>query len=100
MIQVIYRGILEKDNQEPFRQKWEQVTLSMQEKAKGSHGMMLLRNKDKPEEFMVVARWDSFDDWRNFWSGNITKSEVFKEMFLSATLISTEIFEEIQDLWQ
>ena len=100
MIQVIYRGIIKPDQEEPFRLKWEHVTKAMLEKARGSHGMQLLKNRDHPSEFMVVARWDSFDDWKSFWSGDLTRTEIFKDMFLSATLNSTEIFEEIQSLLQ
>src|SRR5438552_17685188 len=100
MVQVIYRGIIKPGQEDFFKDVWEQLTRAMLDRMKGSHGMALLRNHDNPREFMVVSRWNSFEEWRTFWTSDLTKSETFKEMFLAAEKITTEVFEEVKNLLQ
>jgi heme-degrading monooxygenase HmoA len=98
MIQVIYRGILHPDQEAFFKEAWEELTRNMLEKASGSHGMVLLRNQENPREFLVTSRWDSFEEWRTFWASDLTRTERVRQMFLSAGKVTTEIFEEIENL--
>ena len=100
MIQVMYRGFIKPGQEEFFKEAWEKLTRAALEQMKGSRGMALLRNHDNPSEFLVIARWDTFEDWRTFWSSDLTKSEWFKQMFLSAEKLTTEIFDEVKNLWQ
>jgi heme-degrading monooxygenase HmoA len=100
MLLVIYRGMIKSGQEEFFKEAWEKLTRAALEQMKGSRGMALMRNHDNPNEFIVIARWDTFEDWRVFWSSDLTKSEWFKQMFLSAEKITTEIFDEIKNLWE
>jgi len=92
MIHVIYRWQLVSGSDDLFRQWWHEGTSSIRRSQPGALGSTLLHSCDDPSSFVGVARWQSRESLEAFWSTGTLL------LFDGATLISSEIFEELDDL--
>lgn len=98
MIRAIYRWQVQPGTEEAFVQAWMRGTQAIRAKVKGAQGSRLLRNRREPSQFVAVARWDSFEAWQAFSSDQAPDPEAFARMSAVSTLVSTEVFDEVQDL--
>jgi len=92
MIRVIYRWRLVSGSDDLFRRWWHEGTSSIRRAQPGSLGSTLLQSSDDPSSFVGIARWQSRESLEAFWSTGTLLS------FDGATLLSSEIFEELDDL--
>jgi heme-degrading monooxygenase HmoA len=98
MIRVVYRFKVRAAQEEPFINAWARVTGKITETAKGAYGSQLFQSHDDRSEFIAVARWESIEDWRAFQKGERPDPEGGRKMRAAAELISTEVFDEVEDL--
>jgi hypothetical protein len=92
MIRVLYRWQLVSGTEDSFRRWWHEGTASIRRSQSGALGSTLLQSSDDPSSFVGIARWHSREDLEAFWSSGTLL------VFDGATLISREIFEELDDL--
>lgn len=93
MIRVIYEWQVQPENLEAFSEAWQQTTTLVREVYPGAHGSSLLKDSKDVNTVLTVARWNSEDDWRNFWSSD-NPPEV-TQMSKLARLKNIKIYEEI-----
>jgi heme-degrading monooxygenase HmoA len=92
MIRVIYRWRVDPDRREEFAAWWHAGTLRIRSTRPGALGSTLLAPSTDVLQFAAVARWRSREDVEAFWA------EPGGSPFDGAELISTETFEEVDDL--
>jgi heme-degrading monooxygenase HmoA len=92
VIRVIYRWQVDPDRREAFVDWWHEGTLRIRSTRHGALGSTLLEPNNDPSHFTAVARWRCREDLETFWAD--TDGSVFD----GAELVSTEIFEEVDDL--
>lgn len=95
MIRVIYRWQVEPDNFEEFKRTWSVTTHRIHESVPGALGSFLLRACESESEVLTVAKWDSLEDWKNFW-GNKNPKEM-EGMRKLGKRVSVEVYDEIED---
>jgi heme-degrading monooxygenase HmoA len=101
MIRVIYRWRVKPGKEEMFRHAWEKGTIAMRRTFKGAHGSLLLQSQKLSSEFTAIAKWDNEPDLlaarkSSLWPPD---PDATHSVHLAAgRTISTEIFEEINDL--
>ena len=93
MIRVIYEWKVKPENLEAFGEAWQQATTLVREVYPGAHGSSLLQDEDNITHVLTVARWNSRDDWGNFWTSD-NPPEVLK-MGQLAKLVSVKLYDEI-----
>ena len=98
MIRVIYRWQVQAGQEETFVRAWSRGTRTIRTTCKGAHGSVLLRSQRAPAEFLGIAQWESLQDCRAFWRRPHPDPEAFRVVAATATFLSREICEEIQDL--
>jgi heme-degrading monooxygenase HmoA len=92
VIRVIYRWRVESNRREAFVDWWHEGTLRIRSARHGALGSTLLEPSDDPLHFAAVARWRRREDLEAFWA------DPDGSVFDGAELVSTEIFEEVDDL--
>jgi heme-degrading monooxygenase HmoA len=92
MIRVIYRWRVDPDRREEFAAWWHEGTLRIRSTRRGALGSTLLAPNNDVLHFVAVARWRSWEDLEAFWA--VAGGSPFD----GAELISTEVFEEVDDL--
>ena len=100
MIRAIYRWEVQPGAEETFITAWSHGTRAIRTWIKGAYGSVLIRNRQRPSEFIAVARWESLEDWQAFSIEDLLQldSEAFERMAAVSTLVSTEVGEEVADL--
>ncbi|MBM6551802.1 antibiotic biosynthesis monooxygenase family protein [Marinomonas ostreistagni] len=93
MIRVIYEWYVVPENLEAFSEAWQQTTTLVREVYQGAHGSCLLKDSKDAHTVLTIARWNSEDDWRTFWSSE-NPPEV-TQMSKLARLKDIKIYEEI-----
>ncbi len=96
MARVIYRWQVASSNFEAFRDAWRRATNRIHESVAGAKGSFMLRSAEDSGEVLTIAKWDSIDEWKEFW-GNNDNPEAMEEMRRLAKRISVEAFEDIED---
>jgi heme-degrading monooxygenase HmoA len=92
MIRVIYRWRVDPERRDEFVVWWHEGTLRIRSTRPGALGSTLLTPTDDPLHFVAVARWRSREDLEAFWA------DPAGAPFDEAELVSTEVFEEVDDL--
>src|SRR5438132_232766 len=95
MIRVIYRWRVRPGEEASFRCAWERATTSIRANTRGARGSFLLQSRQSPGEYVTIAGWGSFEDWEAFWQG--ARPAEMQSMHNLAELLSTQVFDEIQD---
>ena len=67
MIRIIYHWKVDPENLEDFINIWKVTTNKIHEEVKGARGSSMIKNADDGTDIKTVARWDSLDDWKQFW---------------------------------
>nr|WP_298996192.1 antibiotic biosynthesis monooxygenase [uncultured Allomuricauda sp.] len=95
MIRIIYTWSVEPEKLNLFIETWKKTTNTIHEQVKGARGSFMIQNDNDTKEIKTVARWDSLEDWKNFWKGNNkTKMESMHKL---GHRVSVDIFKEIDD---
>ena len=92
MIRVIYRWRVDSVRRDDFASWWHEGTLRIRSTRPGALGSTLLAPTNDDAHFVAVARWHSNEDLEAFWA------DPGGQEFDGAELVSTEIFEEVDDL--
>ena len=95
MIRVVYEWQVSSENLVEFCEAWRDTTHIVRETYPGAHGSCLLEEESKPNHFLAIARWNSKEEWRDFWSTD-NPPEVIR-MSTLGELVSVKIFDEIGD---
>lgn len=95
MIRVVYRWKVQRADVAKFKTAWARATTAIRESTTGARGSIFLQSHQHPTEFVTIARWNKFEDWRAFWE-NETQTEM-QIMHSLAERLSVETYEEIED---
>ena len=95
MIRIIYKWKVQKSGREKFKTAWAKATTKIRASTAGARGSMMLHNREKPSEFVTIARWDSFESWQRFWNDPL-KNEM-QAMHEAGERVSVDAFDEIDD---
>ena len=95
MVRIIYSWKVSPGNLDLFIETWKKTTNKIHEEAKGARGSFMLQNDNDPSEIKTIARWDSLDDWKNFWHEG--KPDQMGSMHDLGVRTSVEIFKEVDD---
>ena len=98
MIHAVYRWQVTPGEERQFIRAWAEGTRAIRAQVKGAGGSLLMRQRDDPTAFMAVAQWESFEDWQAFSAADPPAPEAFRRAADISTLVTIEVFEEIQDL--
>lgn len=93
MIRVIYQWQVPPKNMEAFNEAWQKSTTLVREVYPGAQGSSLLKEHSDSTTVLTIARWNSEDDWRAFWSAD-NPPEV-TQMSQFGKLIGVKIYEEL-----
>ncbi|MCO4785199.1 antibiotic biosynthesis monooxygenase family protein [Marinomonas atlantica] len=93
MIRVVYEWHVSPENIAEFCDAWKSTTQIVRETHPGAHGSCLLEEDNKPSYFLAIARWNSREEWRDFWSTD-NPPEVIR-MSTLGKLISIKTYDEI-----
>jgi len=99
MIRVLYSYQVKAGQEKDFTDAWTRVTRTIKTTARGSRGAMLTRDVNDRQQFIVVGRWESLDDFKKFHNVGLAGSTAQKA--LEATLempVAMQIVEELSDL--
>ena len=95
MIRIIYTWRIGEDKLEAFIKVWKKATNKIHREVKGARGSFMLQNEKNKTEIKTIARWDSFDDWKNWWQDRTP--DQMKTMHGLGERINIEIFREVDD---
>ena len=95
MVRVVYRWQVPPEDFGAFTHTWRTTTNGIHATVPGAQGSFLLRSVDDPSEVLTIAKWDSFDAWREFWGNQ--NPEAMQRMRQLGTRVSVQAFEEIED---
>lgn len=98
MIHAVYRWTVTPGEEVRFRRAWADGTRIIRAHVRGAGGSLLLQKRDDPTVFMAIAQWDSFEDWQAFADSDPPAPHAFQQVAAVSNLVSTELFEEMQDL--
>lgn len=95
MFRVIYEWRVLADKMDEFQHVWRSATESIHESVEGALGSFMLQSSDTPEKVLTIAKWNSREDWEQFWGNrNPEKMQKMREI---AERVSVEAFDEIED---
>ena len=92
MIRVVYRWQVPAPRRDAFATWWHEGTLRIRAERPGALGSTLLRPVGDDEHMVAVASWRSTQELEAFWASAGGAG------FDGARLVSTEVFEEVDDL--
>ncbi|TPE47087.1 antibiotic biosynthesis monooxygenase [Maribrevibacterium harenarium] len=92
MIQVVYEWSVAPENVIEFREAWDHTTTIVRETYPGAHGSCLLEDKKQGAHMLTIARWNSEEEWRDFWTSD-NPPEVMR-MSQIANLVSVKVYRE------
>ncbi|WP_425641328.1 antibiotic biosynthesis monooxygenase family protein [Marinomonas gallaica] len=93
MIRVVYEWHVSPENIAEFCDAWKSTTQIVRETYPGAHGSCLLEEENKPNQFLAIARWNSKEEWRDFWSSD-NPPELMK-MSQLAKLKNVNVYNEV-----
>jgi len=95
MFRVIYEWRVPVDKMDEFQHVWRAATESIHESVEGALGSFMLQSSDTPEKVLTIAKWNSREDWEQFWGNrNPEKMQKMREI---AERVSVEAFNEVED---
>jgi len=95
MFRVIYEWRVPADKMDKFQNVWRSATESIHESVEGALGSFMLQSSDTPEKVLTIAKWNSREDWEQFWGNR--NPEKMRKMREIAERVSVEAFDEIED---
>ena len=95
MIQIVYRWQVPEENKRAFINAWAATTQEIRATTRGARGSFCIVGIDDPTEIVTIARWDEFDQWREF--VKTAKSETMAEMHRLATPLSHVAYQQVGD---
>ncbi len=95
MIRIIYSWKVKPENLEHFIETWKRTTNKIHETVEGARGSFMLQNDEDNSAIKTIARWDSLDDWKQFWQEG--KPGQMGSMHDLGKRVSVEIFREVDD---
>ena len=97
MLGVIYRWRVNADLETEFVSAWAGQTQLLRDNVNGALGSMLLRATDEQEVYVGIARWSDEDAWRERRGATGLNDEFTTAMDRTATLLSVELLDEVDD---
>ncbi|CAH0531941.1 hypothetical protein CTH30272_04210 [Allocatenococcus thiocycli] len=95
MFRVVYEWRVPIEKMDEFQDAWRLATESIHHSVEGALGSFMLHSYDKPEKVLTVAKWQTRENWEQFWENrNPEKMQKMREI---AERISVEAFDEIED---
>ena len=95
MIRVVYRWKVKEENFADFKKVWVRTTNHIHETVPGAPGSFMLRSPEDKTEVLTVAKWDSVESWKAFWSGENPAQMV--GMRALGERVSVTHYEEVED---
>jgi len=95
MIRIIYSWKVAPEKLALFIETWKKTTNRIHEEVEGAKGSFMLQNEKDSTEIKTIAKWDSLDDWKKFWTDN--KPRQMQLMHDLGERVSVEIFREVDD---
>lgn len=95
MVRIIYHWYVEPEQFEQFKNAWHLATNNIHKNVAGAKGSFMMQKQGSPTEVLTVARWDSLDQWENFWEGE--RPEEMQQMHELGERITVEVYEEIDN---
>lgn len=95
MTRIIYSWNVPLENLELFIETWKKTTNKIHEEVQGARGSFMIQNEEDPTLIKTIARWDSLDDWKQFWQDS--KPSQMSSMHDLGERVSVEIFREVDD---
>ncbi|MEM1001061.1 MAG: antibiotic biosynthesis monooxygenase [Bacteroidota bacterium] len=95
MIRIIYSWEVPLEQLEHFINVWKTTTNKIHKESIGARGSFLLQSGEDPRVIKTIARWDSLEDWEDFWHHGSHSQMQF--MHDSGNRVSVEIFHEVDD---
>jgi heme-degrading monooxygenase HmoA len=92
MIRVVYRWHVPTERRAAFAAWWHEGTLRIRAERPGALGSTLLAPLDDDEHMVAIASWRTKDELEAFWAS------VAGDGFDGARLVSTEVYDEVDDL--
>jgi heme-degrading monooxygenase HmoA len=96
-VRAIYRWRVRPGRDDEFVRTWVRVTEWIRANVKGARGSLLLRSRDNPDEYVALARWDSFEAWRAAREA-AAQRQGGDPQAANAELLSAEPLEVVEDL--
>ncbi|WP_299485919.1 antibiotic biosynthesis monooxygenase [uncultured Allomuricauda sp.] len=95
MVRILYSWKVAPEKLELFIETWKKTTNKIHEEVKGARGSFMLQNHEDSTAIMTIARWDSFNDWKQFWhEGNHSQMGSMHDL---GERVSVEIYNEVDD---
>lgn len=63
-MRALYRWRVVPGREDDFIRTWTEVTKRIRASVKGAGGSMLMHSRTDPQEFIALAKWESYEDWR------------------------------------
>ncbi|WP_422083815.1 antibiotic biosynthesis monooxygenase family protein [Ulvibacterium sp.] len=95
MIRIIYSWRVEPENLELFIKTWKRTTDAIHKEVTGARGSFMLQNDKDTRAIKTIAKWDSLNDWKEFWQGD--NPAQMQSMHELGERVSVEIFREVDD---
>lgn len=95
MIRIIYSWKVTPENLDRFMDTWKLTTNKIHEEVHGARGSFMLKSAEDPTSVKTIARWDTLEDWQQFWKGS--NPGHMRSMRDWGERLSVEVFEEIDD---
>ncbi len=95
MIRIIYTWKVAPENLDRFIETWKRTTNKIHEEIEGARGSFMLQKDSDGSEIKTIARWDSLEDWKNFWQdSNPIQMGSMRDL---GERVLVEVFKEIDD---
>ena len=95
MIRIIYSWEVKPENLALFIETWKRTTNRIHKEVKGARGSFMLQDNKDTTAIKTIARWDTLDDWKQFWEDS-NPSQMLSMRDLGERT-SVEIFREVDD---
>ena len=95
MIRIIYSWKVAPEKLDVFIEIWKKTTNKIHKEVKGARGSFMLQNEADNGLIKTIARWDSLDDWKNWWKDRTP--DQMQSMHDLGERLSVEIFREVDD---
>ena len=95
MVRIIYSWHVAPENLNLFIKTWKETTNQIHKEVTGARGSFMLQNEGNGCDIKTIARWDTLDDWKNFWQDSKpTQMETMHEL---GKRVSVDIYREVDD---
>lgn len=79
MIQILFRHRVAEGTEAAFVACWEQLKKRLLSRPNGPVEAKVFRSVSDPCELVTVTRWESLEDWSNYWRGGVPEPEGERE---------------------